>query len=351
MKTSYTFSCITLSISILCVACSTPSQLLEKGESERAFKLAQKKIKSGKDLNTNLFVLTKSTDHIIQNELQYNAHLTDSPSTKDWVKAQNNYFKTLKDIAAANELVDGQLQNKYDQLCNQKIELDFKIVDHFYQNGEALLATHYDQLSKHHAREAYFEFQECISFGGDRFFQNLDDKKQECIYEGRIFFVSHNFRPSTGLFFRPLPAEADFEPDCVISASFGPISYVEHAHSSSTSYSKEIKVGTSSHQDTSGQIIYTPIYETVTAKVTTTKVTGTVSSSTYIYAENITGYCFKSDQSFRNSLSDSYKEISISGDKRALDSAINECSGPPAFFRSKLERGLNSDIDSDLSGW
>ena len=340
-----------LSVCILFFSCSTPAELLEKGKIERAFKLAEKKIKAGKDLNTNTKVLVFSGDQIIQSTLFNNSPLMHSPNVEDWVRAQNNFFKTLEDIVVANDLVDGQLQNSYDQLCTQKIELDFKIADHFYQNGTDLLAFHYEHTSKHHARKAYYQYQECLSFGGDRFFQNLEDKISESVEEGKVYFVSHNFRPSSNLFFQPLPPNADFEADCIIQASFGPINYSTHSHSSTTTHSKDIEVGKNSKVDTSGQIVYTPIMKTVYADVITTSVTVTASSYSDIYVDNITGQCSKRSKSFNACVSDSYEEVRIHGDRRALNTSISACSGQPAFFISNLESDLNFKIDCELGYW
>ena len=340
-----------LSICAVFFSCSTPLQLLEEGKIDKAFRIAAKKVKSGKNTSENRLVLIKSANKLIQNELYNNLHLTQSKKVQDWVKAQNNYFKTLKDIVVANDLVEGQLQNSYDQLCNQKIELDFKIVNYFYQNGDKLLATHYDQLSKHHAREAYYQYQESLAFGGDRFFQDIEDKMEECIVEGRIFFVSHNFNPTTDLFFQPLPEDAKYEPDCSISASFGPRSFSYSSHSTSSDYSKEVEVGKKSEIDTSGKLIYKSILKTICATVRITKTTITASSNTSIYSDDITGYCFKEDKFFRSCASDSYTVVDISGDRRAISGAIPCNTGSEFAIRRSLESDLDRAIDSELYFW
>ena len=344
----------TLPILFLCgclFSCSTPSELLEKGKVERAFNLASKKLNSKKNVDVNSLVLIEASKKIIQDQLYYNQPLIQSRNIEHWVLAQNNYYKILEDIVVANDLVDGKLQNSYDHLCTEKIELDFKITDHFYQNGEDLLATHYDQLSKHHAREAYYQYQECQSYGGDRFFNNIIDKMDECVYEGRIYFVSLDFFPSTNLFFQPLPEDAYYEPDCVISASFGSPSFSTSTRSVSETFTKEIKVSTKTETDTAGVVRFIPIYETVSATVTTTTVSATASSWTNIYVDNISGYCYKNGNSFNTCVSDSYEEISITGDTRAINSCISTSRGKPAFFRSSLESDLQDEIDNSLFFW
>ena len=340
------------SICVFLIACSTPTELLQKGKTDLAFKKASKKLKRGKDIVTNTEVIIQAGDQIAKNTISYNLGLIQSDKVKSWTLAQRNYDKSLRELFAANDLVNGKLQSSYDKLCTEKIELDFKIADHFYQLGEDLLATHYEQLSKHHAREAYFEYQECLSFGGDRFFQDIPEKMNECVEEGLIYFVSYDFTPSSNLFFRRLPIEEDREPDCVISADFGYPHFSETESSCTSSFTEKIEVGKKSETDTSGVVHYYPIYEEVTGSVTTTTVTISASSTSYVNVDNVTGYCFKSGSCFSNSVSDSYEIVEFSGDHRAIPSHYSEgTTGNPFFIRSNLEQELSSEIDFDLFTW
>ena len=341
-----------LSICIFSLACNTPSELLLKGDADQAFRKAARKIKKDKDVITNTEVLVKSGDQISNNTIYRGQALIQSNQLNNWTRAQKIYDRTLRELFAANDLVNGGLQSSYDKLCTEKIELDFKIADHFYQLGEDLLATHYEQLSKHHAREAYYKYQECLSFGGDRFFQDIEEKLQECIFEGRIYFVSRNFTPSTGLFFKPLPREATQEPDCDIYADFGRTHFSESSRSSSKSYTTQVKVGKRPVTDTSGVTHYVPIYEDVSGRVRTEKITITASNSTYVRVDNVTGYCFKRETCLSNNASDSYEIVSFSGDRRAIPSCYSEGrKGNPFSIKNSLARDIDRQIDSDLSFW
>ena len=341
-----------LSICIFLSACNTPTELLEKGNADQALKKAIRKVKRDKNVLTNTEVVVKSGDQISKNTLSYNKRLVQSFHLKDWTRAQRNYDKTLKELFAANDVVNGKLQRSYDELCTEKIELDFKIADHFYQLGEDLLATHYEQTSKHHAREAYFNYQECLSYGGDRFFQDINDKMDVCIIEGRTFFVSKNFNPSTDIFFQPLPQESQDIPDCVVYADFGYTHFSESSHSSSESFTEKIEVGQGSEVDTAGVTHYFPIYQEVTGTVEITTVIVSAENTSYIEVDNVTGHCFKQSSSFYNSVSDSYQEVSFSGDSRAIPSCYSEgTTGNSFFIRSNLSSSIDSEIDSDIYSW
>ena len=340
------------SLFVFLTACKTPTDLLVKGKVDQAMKKASKKVKKGKDVITNTEVMILAGDQIAKNTISNNLGLTKSNQVQDWTRAQKNFDKSLRELFAANDLVNGKLQSSYDKLCSEKIELDFKIADHFYQLGEDLLATHYEQLSKHHAREAYFEYQECLSYGGDRFFQDLPEKMEECVQEGRVYFVSHGFIPSSDIFFRPLPQDLEQEPDCEVSADFGYVNFHESEYTSSQSFTESVEVGKRAETDTLGVTRYYPIYEDVSGEVSTTTVMITASTSYYIHVNNVTGYCYKNSQSFNCSVSDSYEITSISGDARAIPSCYSEGRNGNSFFiRSSLEQELNSKVDSDLYFW
>lgn len=341
----------TLSICVFLTACITPSDLLLKGESDRAFKKALRNIKRDKNVIANTEVVLQAGDQITKNTIAQNSGLIRSSQVKDWTRAQKNFDKQLKDIFAANDLVNGKLQSSYDELCTEKIELDFKIADHFFQLGENLLATHYEQLSKHHAREAYFEFQECLSYGGDRFFQNIEDKMLECVQEGRIFFVSHRFTPSTNIFFQPLPRNSPKEPDCDIVANFGHTHFSENSHTAVQSFSEEVKVGVETVVDTAGVTHHYPIYKTVYGSVNTITVTLTAESTTYIDVDNVTGYCFKSSNRIRSCASDSYQIVELTGDRRAIPRRFSKKRGDHQSTVWRVERALDSKIDSELFYW
>ena len=341
-----------LSICTFSLACNTPAELLQKGDADQAFYKAMKKIKRDKDVMTNTNVLVEAGGQISENTIYRNQGLVHSNQLKNWTRAQRNYDKSLRELFAANDLVHGELQGSYDKLCSEKIELDFKIVDHFYQLGEDLLATHYEQLSKHHAREAYYQYKESLSFGGDRFFQDIEEKMEECIIEGRTYFVSYDFDPSSSLFFKELPAESTEIPDCEIYADFGRTHISESSRTSSKSYSKEIEVGQNVRVDTAGVKHYSPIFEKIKGKVITKTITIEARNRSYINVDNLTGHCFKSDACFSNTASESYEIIKFSGDERAIPSCYKEGrKGNPTNIRNSLKREVDRKLDYNLFHW
>jgi len=58
-----------LSVCAFLFSCSTPTELLEEGNMEKAFAMASKKLKSGKNVDTNRKVLIEASNQIIKNEL------------------------------------------------------------------------------------------------------------------------------------------------------------------------------------------------------------------------------------------------------------------------------------------
>lgn len=336
---------------LLIFGCSTPSELIIEGKLNQAFNKATKQIKRGKDIPSNTDALKIASEKISTITIQYAKQYEQSNRLKDWTYAQKVYDKALKNIHNANQLIEGQLQSSYDKLCDKKIDLDFKITNHFYQKGEEMLAAHYEQLSKQFARDAYSNYKECLSFGGDRFFQDINEKIEESILQGTTYFISYNFQPTSRLFFQPQNQESIESPDCEISADFGGIRFSENSRSCTNHYSETIKVGTRTEVDTSGKTQYYPIYKDVHGSVTTTTVTVQASATTYVNVRNATGECFKRSDFFNNSVEDSYEIVSFCGDRRAIPSCYAIKNDSYKVNKWDLERRLNSEIDFDLFAW
>ncbi len=327
--------------SLMMFTACTPQRAFKHNNYKRALRLSAKKIKKGKASSTHYDIASISSAYLVDNVLQENADRLHSESVNDWLKVQNKYYKVLASVGKTNHELGGFLTPSYDVLCDAKMNLDFKIMDHFY----ALAVDHLDdsrrKLNKESARIAYHNLQKCIEHGGENEYSDMAQLQVEAIDRGTVYFIARGFNPDETFWFKYWDDYQDEAIDCILDYDLSGIWFCESSHTSYDTQTKEIQTGTHSHTDTSGVTINTPIYETVCATIATTRVTIEASATLSRYVINESGQCPLANDELRFSDSDSYEEIQISGDIRALDFVPSECSGEPGFLRSNLESRLS----------
>ncbi len=333
---------------LLIFSCVTPEQALEKKWYKTAMRLSAKQIKEGKDIEHNKRVLQTAADHIIFNEIESKKALVNSPKVKDWIKVQDSYYKVLEDLGKANIVSNGALLTEYDEMCSTKKELDFKIVEYYYQRGEKMLRKFYAEGQKSFARSAYYEFAKAVKHGAKLYYNNIDAVMEESHKNGIVYYIGETHIVGSSFFLKPLPRNADFKPDCDIDIDFGSHSFSTSTSSTSQHYTDEVVVGREEVKDTSGNITYKDIYEEIKATVTTITITVTASTWTSINSRDLTGQCSISSESFHTSVSDDCEEIEISGDSRAVPAGITEKSCSVFFMESDLSSDLDRKVDSKL---
>ncbi len=331
-------------ILIILSSCVTPEQALERRWYKMALRLSAKKIKNGKDVEKNIKILQTSADHIIVEELEKKKGLVNSPRVKDWIKVQDSYYRVLEVLGKANIVSDGKILEAYDEMCSIKKDLDFKIVEYYYNRGENHMKNYYKDNQKKDARSAYYEFVKAKKHGAAIYYNNIDVLISDAHQKGIVYYIGDVSVVGNNFFLKPLPENADFEPDCRINIDFGSHSYNKSSSESSRNYSKDVVVGKEEVKDTSGRITYRDIKKEVEATVTTVKVTVTVSTWTSVHSTNITGQCSVSSESFHCSVSDDYEEVHISGDRRAVPCGVSEKSGNSCFVESTLEDELDRKV-------
>ncbi len=336
-KLIHMYKFIYLFIVILVSSCMTPQEALDKRKFKTAFRKATRNLQKGKDIDSNIKIIRISGEKLVQKELSRNASLVRSNKTKNLLRVQNRYYTLLKKIGKTNIKLDGVINGVYDKLCSAKKELDFQIVDNFYQAGDKLMDSFYDSGEKQLARNAYAQYKDCRKYEGDLFFNDLSYLLNEAHEEGIVYYIGSDYGSS--FFFKKLPENTDIEPDCDINVKYGHTNFYESENSHSDSYSKLVKVGTEAVTDTAGHITYKPIFGYVNVTVRITKVTVTASRNVDIDIINLTGQCNVKSRNFTSSVSDDYENIEIFGDHRALPSGISACHGSCSYsrLRSRLD--------------
>jgi hypothetical protein len=329
----YQFLLIPLISFLLLSSCKSPTKLLEEGKYKSAFRKAVGEDKQGKNVEENIKVNEAAAEIKVNEALTFTAIKTRSENVKDWIETQTKVYKLLEDLGKANILTQGSISEPYDALCNEKKEIDYQIVDFYYEEGHNHLDRFYNEGNKIDARHAFYSLKNCEKYEGQQFFLNLLENTQDAHQNGIVYYVSNYGRIAKKLFLQQLPKDADFLPDCDINIDHGYVSFDKSESSSSKDYSKKVEDGKEEITDTSGHVTY----KTIEATVTTNTVTVTTIVTTFINCKNVIGQCSVSSSQYTTEVSDTYEEVSIEGDEDALDHHVDTNDGEPAFFESGLE--------------
>ncbi|MFT6781058.1 MAG: hypothetical protein ACJA1A_000977 [Saprospiraceae bacterium] len=334
---------------LLCFeSCKSPAELLENGSYNQAFDKAVKEVKKGKDIDQNITVIEKSVDIKVASALRYAVIKSQGGNVKDWINTQTKLYQALEEVGRANILLKGMINEPYDELCSVKKDIDYQIVEHYYDKGHDYLDDYYNQEQKVDARNAYFSFVECEKFEGQSFFPNLADDKEDAYQNGIVYYVSDYGNIGGRLFLEPLPRDAGFKPDCDISIDHGFVSFSTSENDDEDVQTKTIETGQESVTDTSGNTTYIPIMAKIEATIITKIITVTAQVTTQLRSTNITGQCFVSSSSFTTEISDTYEEVSVVGDERALNHPVETNSGEPAFYRDRLESEVIKKAEDNI---
>lgn len=329
-------------------SCATSSKALEKGQNKKAIRLAKSDLRKNKNVEDNIAILNVASQNEVDKILALNSKRASSSNVEDWIVVQNNYYDLLENIGEANKLSQGKVSKPYDNLCEYKTDLDHKIANHYYQEGEIHLLDYEKLVQKKLAKKAYYSYLKSKEYGGDKYFTDIHEKLEYCLEKGRVYYIAHGYSPTKKLFFRPLPRDTSLTADCILKSTRSGYTVSEQRAESQKTYSEKVEVGKESFTDTSGVVTYEPIYNDVFAYKNTTKITVTLRTTTWINVKNESGQCHLRSWSFNSKVSDSYEEVRYTGDNRAYPILAKDETGVPMSFMSNLERELNSEVNKEL---
>jgi len=345
MQKSISIQSLLIIVATLCfAACSSPQKAFDKNNYQKALRLSVERIQKGKADETDYDIASKSSKELVDEVMIESDTRVKSDKVGDWISAQSKYHSALENIGKANQDTDGLLTANYDILCEAKKDLDFKIIDHFYVLANDQLDEAMNTGDKKSARNAYGNLEKCVKHGGENEFYDLPDLKAEAIERGTVYFVSSGYSPSESFWFKYWNEQTDRDLDCTLNYDIGHVYFNETSSTTQRNDTKDIQVRTETYTDTSGVVHNTPIYETVSATISTTVVTVTASNSMYRHVVDESGQCPLGYRSLSFNESDKYEEIKVSGDQRALHHIVTEKSGEPAFLKFNLENTLMNNI-------
>ncbi len=332
---------------LVVVSCKTATELLDNGNYEDAFDKALSELEKGNNVAQNTDVIIKSSNFIAANAIDLADDKKSNSNVKNWIKSQGNLYEVLENIGRANIVLDGLINEPYDALCSRKKDVDYKIVDHYFEEGTQSLKSFEASGFKSDSRSAYYSLEDCEKYGGSDFFPSLVEKKEYAYQNGIVYYTTNHLNIGSGLFLKPLPNNVDFDPDCKINVNHDFVSFTTEETVKEDKQTSKIEDGQEEVVDSTG-VNYIPKYKYVKASVLTKTITVTASVTTNVWSESVTENCNVSSRNFTTQSVDSYEEISVEGDERALTFPIISKGGEPAFFRSNLKDEVIKKADKAI---
>ncbi len=331
---------------LLCLHCTTPKHSFKKHDYNKAFELAIKRLNHGSTKSKHLQILLSSLDELAHTYSLEKARLLDSSDVDSQQQALNINEYLLQLFRQAEDYMTTAHAEEYQQLQTENISLQKRLAQDYFRLGNSLLDTAILKYDKILARKAYHKLSRAKEYGNTN--PRLDNILTRSFkfaqirinvltsYEGnnvkrqtyldKIFKKIEQEQVAFRLFFYRY--EKEFPPiDCTLHLRFSPANINESESRSTDSYSEEVIARYEITQDTSGNHIETPIYEEVSASVTTTTRRKTASWSMEIEVEAHTSNCSMGASSYSAFFEEEEEDISITGDERALPMGVSNKSG------------------------
>lgn len=341
-------------ISLLVIlACSSPKKSLEKGQYKKAFSSALTQLKKHKDYETNQVVLVQSFKRIFESSMQIYWDLEAKDDPVSWSKA----LKTSKSIQTKISKIIPYSDVSYDASLDTLHKYDEQLKDrytfYFEEKGKDALALYEDNHLKKNAQNAVRAFNQA-----DRYrvlSVEIDSLRSYALSNATVYynidvdgimdvFMSNQaeevFGRATGFssdFLEVSVSPFGMWADCDISVQFGFLNERNNETSTTQSFDKQIQDGFETSTDTSGVMISTPIYKTITGSVEQVTFTKTMDWSINVNVWSKTNDCNLSNHSFGSSITASVQNNELSGDERAI----------PLSYKNQIKNEINEEDMTD----
>jgi len=346
---------LTTFIFFLLLSCASPQKSFNKGDYDKAYKLALKNMKKGKKSRKDQTILKKSFNEIMKRQQAVYADYNDSDIIEDWEKAYHSYDDLLEKYDEGKAYLDNDIDMTMVQIEQDLEQLGRDIADNYYSLGEMRIEAFEETKDKLEAQEAYHLYRKSEDYGKDD--AELEDKIDYALEQGMLIVLVIAEERWGGRFaydidreFRQVEREGrDFteviyernnlDADCTLEVEFSDIDRRVRDSRDTRSFSEQIQDGTESRQDTSGNTIQVPRYITVSADVTITREEVTFRWQARARAYGDRRYCDYRDRTFTAEESLVNELYDIRGDTRAV---------PSEFRNSRYDNRREEDLIDDL---
>ena len=347
---------ISLSILVLFMfSCASPQKSFNKGDYDKAYKLALKNLKKGKKSRKDQTILNKSFEEMLDRERSEYAEYTRSDIIEDWEVAYSSYDDLLDTYEDGKRYLDSGFDINMEGIYAEIENLRKDIAGSFYELAQMGMEAYEDTEDKLEAQQAYYLYTKAEEYGSNE--ANIRERKAYALSEGVVtllviaderwgrtfaYDIDREFRnvEREGDDFLQIQYERNVEADCTIEVEFADIDRRVRDSRSTRTYREEIQDGFETRQDTSGNSTQVPRYITVSADVTTIseQITFEWEARTNIYGDS--RYCndyrertFRADETLTNEI------YEINGDTRAV---------PDGLRNSRNDNRREEDLIRDL---
>lgn len=332
---------ILLSILVLfMMSCATPQKSFNKGDYDKAYKLALKNHQKGKQNRKDKTILNKSFEEILSREQAEYAQYTRSDVIEDWEEGYSSYDDLLNLYEEGKRYLDSDFDSRMEAIYVDIENLRKDLASSYYDLAEMSMEAFEDTENKFEAQEAFYLYTKAEDYGSQE--SNLRERKSYAQSVGVVkilviaderwgitfsFAIDREFRnvEREGGDFLDIQYERNIEADCTIEVEFSDLNRRVRESRDTRTYREEIQDGFETRQDTSGNTTQVPRYVTISADVTTIseQITFEWEARTDIYGDN--RYCndyrsrtFRADETLVNEI------YEINGDTRAVPSEFRD---------------------------
>lgn len=315
----------------LCVGCSGPQKLYEKGNYKKAYDKALSELKKSKNRKMKT-LLNKSFSKMIDD------------ARGDIIDLDERYEYTA---LVANLEIYEEVRDRYNKGQQFLDEDNILKFDNFQERGELFVMDAYEvglnymreyeeTKLKVYAQDAFQYFSLVDTYGLDEY-QNLESLIQNSLELGIVIYnihldlsfdrsysweLDHQFDDLEGksgfiqiVYDRPISNE-----DCLVELDFSQLEERYDERSSSRTYSQKIQDGYTIQVDTSGNETKVPKYITVEGTVITNRITKALSWIVDLEVRSVTQNCNLKEERFYEGIEDVIEKYEIRGDERAIPS-------------------------------
>jgi len=331
------FKLFFFTILVIVISCASPLHSYKKGNYEKAFSSALKKIKSGKKERQLKSILNKSFEKLIEeDELSYN-DLMLSDMLEDWEEAYTGRDKLIQMYDEGERYLDNDYDKPIQKARKDNVELEHNIVHNYIDLGDMNMEVYTESGDKYAAQEAYYAYRSARNYGYSDRIEGLELRQDEALIGGTIIIVIdvdtwaseyswkienrfNNIENYSKLFQEILHNEYVTNADCRIEIEFSILNITSNEQRNNQTYNDEIQDGYTTVVDTSGNSTNEPKYIQVSGQVTTIEETRTYSWDIRVDVDRGSSYCKFSDRSYNVSDQVVISQYEISGDERAIPS-------------------------------
>lgn len=328
-------------IAIACIiGCGSPQKILNKGNYEKAYKLALKELKKGKSMTKNRAVVSESLDLIMQDAMSESNELKNSDRLSDVELAIKKLDGILAKIDESKVYLRDKFEMEGELLKSEQSELIDMVGREYFAIGSELYEEAFGKKDKLLAQDAYLNLIKADEYNHDH--PNLERLLEESLDFAQVVYLIEARAPFDLKYnweidrvfddledindpFKIFIYEGMVESgrvDCEIDITFNGINFGIQERNDERSYEEEVVTGTEEITNSDGTTTTKNITEIVEAYVLTKEITKVAEWRLSLDVRSFGNNCTIRDRRFQEAITAVIQDVQISGDEQALPIGI-----------------------------